>query len=190
MTDLFIYMFVYSFTPGPGNILALRSVCIYGFKNSLKLISGICTGYGLVQIICTTALYELNDYFENFINILKYIGFVYMLFLSVNILKCKFVDSGSENKPSLFIGLILQLVNIKIYFYVITLISIYFLPESTGISDLIYWGCIAVFIGSSACLCWALSGVSMRNTYNKHYRVINSILALMLFYCAVSMLLR
>ena len=112
-----------------------------------------------------------------------------MLFLSLNILYCSSVDSGSGKKPSLLIGLVLQLVNIKIYFYIITLISVYFLPGSDGVSDLIYWGCVAVFVGSVACLCWSLFGVSMRNVYNNHCRFINLILALMLFYCAVSMLL-
>ena len=189
MTDLFIYMFICSFTPGPGNILALRTVCVYGFKNSFRLILGICIGYTIVQAICTIALYELNSYFENFINIIKYIGFAYMLFLSLNILYCSSVDSGSGKKPSLLIGLVLQLVNIKIYFYIITLISVYFLPSSDGVSDLIYWGCVAVFVGSVACLCWSLSGIRMRNLYNNHCRFINLILALMLFYCAVSMLL-
>ena len=55
-TSLLGYMLVCSFTPGPGNILALNTTSTYGWKRSRLLILGICFGYATVQAICTSAV--------------------------------------------------------------------------------------------------------------------------------------
>ena len=43
------YMLVCSFTPGPGNILALNTTSTYGWKRSRLLILGICLGMRLFR---------------------------------------------------------------------------------------------------------------------------------------------
>ncbi len=43
-TSLLGYMIICSFTPGPGNILALNTISTYGWKRSRSLILGICLG--------------------------------------------------------------------------------------------------------------------------------------------------
>lgn len=48
-------MLICSFTPGPGNILALNTTSTYGWKRSRTLILGICLGYAIVQTIGSIA---------------------------------------------------------------------------------------------------------------------------------------
>ena len=59
---LLCYMLVSSFTPGPGNLLALNTTTNFGWIESKPLIRVICCGYGCVQILCTIALYTINEY--------------------------------------------------------------------------------------------------------------------------------
>lgn len=79
------YMFINSFTPGPGNILAMNTTSCFGWKKGKKLILGICCGYFLVQLLCTIALYSLNMMISPALSILKYIGALYMVWLSMYI---------------------------------------------------------------------------------------------------------
>jgi cysteine/O-acetylserine efflux protein len=51
------YMIICSFTPGPGNILALNTT-----TQGKRLILGSCVGYLCVQFLCTFAVYGLNDF--------------------------------------------------------------------------------------------------------------------------------
>ena len=83
------YMLVCSFTPGPGNILALNTTSRYGWKKGLRLVLGICMGYALVQLLCTLALYELNSVFGAVLEILKYAGSVYMIWLAIHMMRSK-----------------------------------------------------------------------------------------------------
>lgn len=78
-TSLLGYMLVCSFTPGPGNILALNTTSTYGWKRSRSLIFGICFGYALVQTICSTALYQLNQIFTPALDGLRIIGGIYII---------------------------------------------------------------------------------------------------------------
>ena len=64
-TSLLGYMLVCSFTPGPGNILALNTTSTYGWKRSRSLILGICLGYAICGINGTTFASTVTDYEEN-----------------------------------------------------------------------------------------------------------------------------
>lgn len=178
------YMAVCSFTPGPGNILALNTTSQYGWKNSKPLILGICAGYGAVQALCTVALYELNQVFSAILEMLHYVGAVYMLWLAYHIIISKPDLEAEEKKPTFREGFLLQFVNVKIYFYITSLLSVYFIPNIPSVIGLAGAGAFAVSIGSLACLTWAFLGVKLQTVYSKHYRAANLIMGLFLVYCA------
>lgn len=182
-------MMVCSFTPGPGNILSLNTTSKYGWKSSRKLILGICLGYATVQTICTIALYFINECFSSALSIVKYIGCIYMLWLAVQIMRSKPSTSGTDKKPTFLEGYLLQLVNVKIYFYISSLLSGYFIPNIPSVLGLIGAGIFAVSIGSSASLTWAFLGTKIQGVYHKHYRLINLLLALFLCYSAIMMVM-
>ena len=183
-TTLLGYMLVCSFTPGPGNILALNTTSRYGWQDSKYLILGICTGYGLVQALCTVMLCCLGSVFAPALGILKYIGGAYMVWLAVKLIRSRPHTESVEKRPTFREGLLLQLVNVKIYFYISTLLSAYFLPHIQTPAGLAAAGAFAVSIGSAACLTWAFLGTRLQSAYERHFRFINLLLGGFLLYCA------
>lgn len=183
-TSLVGYMLVCSFTPGPGNILALNTTSTYGWKRSRCLILGICMGYALVQTICTIVLYRMNQLFTSTLKGMRIIGGIYMVWLAIHIFRSKPEESVMQKSPSFLEGLLLQLVNIKIYFYIASLLSVYFIPNCETILSLVLAGTLAVSIGSAACLTWAFLGARLQKLYLSYSKPVNAILGLFLLYCA------
>lgn len=180
------YMMVCSFTPGPGNILALKTTSLYGWKRSRRLIFGICLGYALVQLICSVVVFRMNRTFTSILEVLQIVGGAYMVWLAVHIMTSQPVESDIRKDPSLIEGMLLQLVNVKIYFYITTLLSVYFIPNSDTVLELARSGFFAVSIGSIACLAWAFLGAKLQKIYFRWFKPINLVLGLFLLYCAWS----
>lgn len=178
------YVVVSSFTPGPGNLLALNNATSYGLKKSRNIILGICCGYGIVQFLCTLALYIVNRHISSVLFMLKYIGGTYICFLALHIMFSKKSEDVSVKNPSFKSGCLLQLVNVKIYFYIITLITTYFIPNFPTITGLTLAGIGVVAVGCLATITWALVGAGLKNFFNKYYRIINVVMGVFLLYCA------
>lgn len=179
------YMMVCSFTPGPGNILALNTTTQFGWKKGKRLIFGICAGYACVQLICTFAVYGLNTFLTPVLNVLKYIGGIYIVWLAVQIFRSKPLNDNNGGRASFREGFYLQFINVKIYFYITTLLMIYLVPNISNLPSLILAGVGVVSVGSIACLTWALLGIKLQSAYERHYKSINFILGLFLLYSAL-----
>ena len=182
--SLSCYMIISSFTPGPGNILAMNTTTCFGWKKGKKLILGICCGYLLVQMICMLALYSLNMVLSPALSVLKYAGAVYMVWLAIHIAVSRQKENNIDETPGFLTGFLLQLVNVKIYFYISTLLTAYLIPYIKSVPLLILAGVGVTAIGSVASLTWALLGMKLQNIYRRHFRAINGILSLFLLYCA------
>lgn len=182
------YMLVCSFTPGPGNILALNTTTQFGWQKGKPLILGICAGYACVQFLCTLAVYGLNSFLTPVLVVLKYIGSIYMVWLAVNIFRSKPPNDKSDVQASFGKGFSLQFVNVKIYFYIMTLLMVYLTSNISTLSGLLLAGVGVVSVGGAACLTWAILGIKMQHIYEKHYKPINFILSMFLLYCALDII--
>lgn len=189
IASLLGYMAVCSFTPGPGNILALNSTVKFGWRDSRRLIAGICAGYAVVQALCTVLLCGLNQLFQPLLSVLKYIGGAYMVWLAVHIMRSRFTEENGAGKPSFRSGFLLQLVNVKIYFYISTLLSAYYIPNIKTVPGLAAAGAFTVALGSSATLTWVFLGTKIQLFYKKHFRAVNIIMGAFLLYCAAAIIL-
>lgn len=179
------YMLICSFTPGPGNILALNTTSQFGWQKGKRLILGICVGYACVQLLCTLAVYGLNNFLTPILAVLKYIGSIYMVWLAVHMFLSKPSKDKNDEQASFGKGFSLQFVNIKIYFYIMTLLMVYLVPNISTLSGLLLAGVGVVSVGGAACLTWAFLGIKMQRIYEKHFKPINFILSLFLVYCAL-----
>jgi cysteine/O-acetylserine efflux protein len=182
------YMLVCSFTPGPGNILALNTTTQFGWQKGKPLLLGICAGYASVQFICTLAVYGLNTFLLPVLAVLKYVGTIYMLWLALDIFRSKPLENNDSGQATFREGFALQFVNIKIYFYIMTLLMVYLVPHIRTLAGLLLAGLGVVSIGSIASLTWALAGIKLQKTYTKHFKLINFVLSLFLLYCAFDIL--
>lgn len=186
--NFFIYSIINAITPGPGNILALNTITNYGWKKGRPLFYGIFAGYYIVQLICAIFVYGISSFLPNVLNVMKYIGAAYILFLAIHIAISKPPAENTEKSASFVRGFMLQFVNVKIYMFGITALTGYITDYSTSVWTLILFEMIIATIGTAATLIWTGMGALIQKFYKKHYRIINIILALTLLECIFSML--
>lgn len=184
------FVFISAFTPGPNNILSLSTGTRYGFKGSIPLLAGICCGFFCTMFICGALTFSLSTLSMTVIRVIKYIGCLYILWLAWKIATAKPESDSSPNTSAGFItGLILQFVNIKIIVYGITAYSGFILPYYNSIVAVLVGMCILAFVGSAGTVVWALAGSMMQRFFSRHARLMNTIMALMLLGCAISLIL-
>lgn len=188
LTNFFVYSIVNAFTPGPGNILALNTVSNYGWKKGKALFFGIFTGYYVVQIICAVFVYGVGSFLPNALQIMKYIGAAYILWLAVHIAISRPEAVDETASASFTKGFLLQFVNVKIYMFGITALTGFITPYSRMLWILIGFELLIATIGTVATSTWIGAGLLIQKFYLKNYRVINIILALTLLECILSML--
>ena len=186
--NFFIYSVINAFTPGPGNILALNTVTNYGYKKGRPLFWGIFAGYYVVQMICAIFVFGVSTFLPDVLGIMKYIGAAYILWLAVHIAMSRPDTDSVEKSASFLKGFLLQFVNVKIYLFGITALTGYITDFSASLWVLILFEFIIATIGTVATLTWVGMGVLIQKVYQRHYRVINVILALTLLECVYSML--
>lgn len=187
LLTMFGYMIVCSITPGPGNLLALNVTTVFGWDKARPLLWGICFGYALVQLFCTLLVKFLEVSLEPALTVLRYVGCAYVCLLALMVYRSRPSSGTNSTQPKFFTGLLLQLVNVKIYLYVLTLLTTYFVPLFSTSSELFFAGVATVALGSATTFLWAFLGVRMQSWHQIHYRAINAVLSLFLLYCAYGM---
>ena len=81
-----------------------------------------------------------------------------------------------------------QFVNVKIYIYGILSMEAYILPYYSGnMPALLFFALLLAIIGFIFTLVWTAFGAAFRKIFSRHARTVNTILALLLVYCAVSL---
>lgn len=107
-----------------------------------------------------------------------------MIWLSFQIICSHAQTTAQEKTPTFQIGFLQQLVNVKMYFHIMTLLSVYLILNIKSLTGLLLAGTGIVCFGSLACLSWVILGLQLQGTYAKHFNVINLILSLFLVYFA------
>ena len=188
LSNFLIYCVINAFTPGPGNILALNTVTNYGYKKGKPLFFGIFAGYYVVQILCAIFVYGVNSLLPNVMEVMKYIGAAYILWLAVHIAFSKKTSENTEQSASFLKGFMLQFVNVKIYMFGVTALTGYVVGYMFSFPALLFFELVIATIGTIATCTWIGLGVLIQKFYLRHFRVINIILALTLLECIWGML--
>ena len=177
-----------AFTPGPGNILALNTVTNYGWKKGKPLFFGIFAGYYAVQILCALFIYGVSAFLPGVMDILKYVGAAYILYLAVHIALSRPSGEQGEKSASFTKGFLLQFVNVKIYMFGITALTGFIVDYDSSLAALLFFEILIATIGTVATCTWIAGGLLIQKFYLKHYRAVNIVLALTLLECVYSML--
>ncbi len=183
-----LYAVINAFTPGPGNILALNTVTNFGWRRGRPLFLGIFAGYYAVQIICALFVYGLGTFLPKALDIMKYVGAAYILWLAIHIALSRPESAEGAVSASFLKGFLLQFVNVKIYLFGITALTGYVAPYTMTLPSLLGFELLIATIGTIATITWICLGLLIHRFYLKHFRVINIILALTLCECIWSML--
>ena len=82
-------------------------------------------------------------------------------------------------------GFFLQLINIKIIIYGLTMFSAYILPYEARVPILFCFAVYLMFLGALGNLIWAFAGNVLKRFYSSHYKLMNGIMALLLVWCSL-----
>ena len=120
--------------------------------------------------------------------VLKYIGAAYILWLAIHIAFSKPSTENAEQSASFLKGFMLQFVNVKIYMFGVTALTGYVVGYMSSFPALLFLELVIATIGTIATCTWIGLGVLIQKFYLRHFRVINIILALTLLECIWGML--
>lgn len=184
------YAVITTATPGPNNIMSMSNAGRVGLKKSYPFNMGIWVGFMAVMIICTVLSSVLNAVMPIIKTPMLIAGAAYMLYLAYKTLKRTGEISEKQVKNGFLSGLFLQFINPKIYIYGMVSMESYILPYfHDSPVKLLGFAILLATIGCFFNLCWAVFGTVFRILFSHHARVTNTVMALLLVYCAIALFL-
>lgn len=185
------YACAVTFMPGPNNILLLSAAGQSGFKKCLSLLLGIWTGLIAVMMIAGSFCTFLDKLIPSAAPCLKYIGAAYILYLAWLTLTRKPVsgDLSGTTPLSFRYGFFLQFLNVKVIMLGLAAFPGYFLPYGNSFFIILLFAVTMTVCCGTGNLLWALFGSILNPFYERHYRIINIVMAILLVYCAVRIVL-
>lgn len=188
--DFLIYCFITAYTPGANNLLSMSNAIRLGFRRSVRFNLGILAGFAVIMSVCTAFSATLYSFLPKVKVVMQILGAAYMLYLAWKVWKSSSELSADGGREACFLsGMVLQFANPKIYIYAVTAMSLYILPVYHSAAALIGFTVILTIIGASGSFVWALSGAAFCRFFSRHTRMVNTIMALLLIYCAVALFL-
>ena len=167
LVGIAVFGFITSVTPGPNNTFLLTSGMNHGLKKSLSYINGIMIGLTVMFAAIALGIGALFRTFPVIQEVLKYVGFAYIVFMAYGIIRTTFVHKHEELHPIGFVrSTAFQLVNPKAW---IVLISFYasYIPENADFGTLMT--ALALFLVATypGALIWAAFGDAMSGILQK-----------------------
>lgn len=153
-----VFGFVTSVTPGPNNTFLLTSGMNFGWRRSIAYINGIMAGLLLMIASMYLGIGQLFKTYPLIQQILKYVGFAYILYMAYSIIRSTFKHKHETvERTGFFKSTIFQLVNPKAWIVVIAFVAAY-IPSTASLWEAI--AIVAVFLVTTypGALIWATFG--------------------------------
>jgi cysteine/O-acetylserine efflux protein len=193
LTDLFAllaFVLISTFTPGPSNISSASIAVAHGYKDTLRYQAGLAAGVFLMMLLSGLLSTTLLRFFPVLEPVLRYAGAGYILYLAFGILKASFTVVDQNDKLLGFgHGLMLQLLNPKLWIYAFTLFSVFLTKFANSLAFLVPVSALLAAISFGATTVWATFGTGI-NTYLGDSRLkamVNILLSLSLVYTAIAL---
>lgn len=172
-------------SPGPNNILLLSNASRYGIRKNLKFMAGIWTGSLSLMILSGLLCRTLSEVIPGVATVMKYVAAAYLLYLAYQTVRRQPPgEQGSDREPTYVSGIVLQLVNVKIIIYGLTMFSAFILPYVQEPVALLAYAFYLMVLGAVGNLIWAFAGNVLKQFYGRHYRAMNMVMGALLVWCA------
>ncbi|WMI80331.1 LysE family transporter [Anaerotignum sp. MB30-C6] len=182
------YAVITTATPGPNNIMSMSNAGRVGLKKSYPFNLGIWVGFMAVMIICTVLSSVLHALMPIIKTPMLIVGAGYMLYLAYTTFKRSGEIEERQVKNGFVSGLLLQFINPKIYIYGMVSMESYILPHfQNSPIQLLGFAILLATIGCFFNLCWATFGSVFRLLFSRYAKVTNTVMSLLLVYCAFSL---
>ena len=188
-----VYYFVMYATPGPNNSILTASGIKFGFIRSIPNIIGISSGHGVQLALVCFGLGSLFTQFPILLEVLKYIGACYLLYLAWKMFGSLNISITEEKSSPLkyYEAILFQFVNPKAWVICITAVSLFY-PENVNlIIGTLFLVIMSTIINLPSISMWAFGGsIIRRYLSNKKLKtIIEWILATLLLGTAISIVL-
>ncbi len=183
------YVIITTFTPGPNNIMSMSNASKYGLKKALPFNIGVF--FGFFTIIALSSLFSasLISFIPSIKPIMTYLAAIYILYLAWRIYKSenKAMEGEKRATNTIFTGFILQFINLKVIIYGLTITSTFISPYYESVIVLGGFALMLAFISLLSTFSWAVFGSVLQKFFESHAKTINTIMALLLVYTAISL---
>ena len=187
---LSVYNFVMYVTPGPNNSILTASGIKFGFFRTIPNIFGIPTGHGFQLALVCLGLGSLFTYYPFLLDILRYIGAAYILFLAYKMFGSLNISSSEEKTRPLkyYEAILFQFVNPKAWVICITAVSLFYPEKENLFIGTVFMVIMSTIINIPSISIWALGGSIIRHYLSNKTlkKIIEWLLALMLILTSVS----
>ena len=186
MLELIIYIITMAITPGPNTILSMANAASVGLRKGIRLNIGM-----LIGITAVTAIAWLLSEFVYMVlpqaeTAMRVLAAAYLLYLAWKMLRQKDIEDRSGS-TTLLQGMLLQLVNFKVYLLALTAISAYIMPMTESTAETLLISSMIPLICFVSGLVWAVCGSLLKNLYSRYRKLFSAIFALALLWCAFRM---
>ncbi len=188
--DFIIYAVVTAITPGPNNIMSMSNASVLGFTKALPFNFGIFTGFCFVITLCTIFSSLLASLIPVVELPMLVLGAAYILYLAWKTFKNSSLIEERKGSSNFIAGMTLQFINPKFYIYCIVSMDAYILPYyGDNVWALVLFAFLLCFIGFACTLLWSAFGTLFKCLFSDYAKITNTIMSLLLVYCAASLLL-
>jgi threonine/homoserine/homoserine lactone efflux protein len=165
---LALFAFVASITPGPNNLLLMRSGAMFGVRRSLLHLFGVQAGFVALIMLSHIGAAALLLALPSAFAVLRWACAGYLLWLAWLILRDARPRARSgaatptASRPMRFVeGLVFQLINPKAWMMAVTVASAFYGGMAPSRFDLATATLICMVIGGPSMLVWTLWGASI-----------------------------
>jgi len=183
------YNFVMYVTPGPNNAILTASGIKFGFIRTLPNLFGIPAGHGLQLMLVCLGLGSLFIAFPILLEILRYVGATYLLYLSYKMFGSLNVNiKEDKSKPlTFFEAIIFQFINPKAWIICSTAVSIFYPNDSSIFLGTFFMVFMSTIVNLPSISIWAFGG-SIIGKYLKNVKLkkfVEFLLAFMLILTSI-----
>lgn len=184
-----LYCFVGAITPGPANLCSLSAALRYGKRVALRQWRGLFTGFAVISLLSALVTWLLGTAFNRYVGMLSWVGAAYILWLAWQTLRSDGVQAEKDPaRPCFRTGLLVQLTNVKIMIYCLSIMTIYVLPYTDSPWALLAMGLFLPFTGPIANLVWLFAGAGLQKVFADYRKTVNVVMAIALAVCALSLI--
>lgn len=166
---MMLFCLVASITPGPNNLLLMRSGATFGIRRSTSHMLGIQLGCLLLLLLSYLGIGAMLVALPGAFTLLRWACFAYLLWLAWAILRDGHKPRATEAAAPGAIGrpmqwyesTLFQLINPKAWMMAITITSAFYGANVPRSADLVVAGIAWVAVGTPSMLVWTIWGASI-----------------------------
>ena len=196
---LALFAFVASITPGPNNLLLMRSGAQFGVRRSIPHLVGIHLGFQGLLLLCWLGLGAVLLAMPAAFTALRWACFGYLLWLALLILRdtrresaqrVASTDSHTARPIRLTEAKAFQLINAKAWMMTVTLASAFYGTARPTLPDIGIAALVCLAIGVPSMLMWNVWGAAIEHVLKRPvaHRAFQVVMALLVLGTAVWML--